>query len=111
MAYSSSKNGGSAIVVRGVSANGTPVGNEYVVSRVGSGATTPMWSADGKELFYLEGRTLMSVQIRTENGRFAAEQPTTLFNANIEGEERRNRYLVTKDGLFLVIVKNDSYQS
>ena len=108
MAYSSSKNGGSVIVVRGVSATGGPVGAEHVVSRWGSGATTPMWSTDSKELFYLEGRTLMSVQIRTENDRFAAEQPTTLFNVNIEDQERRNRYLVSKDGLFLVVVKNES---
>ena len=106
MAYSSSKNGGSVIVVRGVSATGTPVGNEYVVSRPGAGATTPMWRADSKELFYLEGRTLMSVQI-TDGDRFAAEQPTTLFKLNVEDEERRNRYLVTKDGLFLAIIKAD----
>jgi eukaryotic-like serine/threonine-protein kinase len=107
MAYGSSKNGGSVIVVRGVSATGTPVGDEYVVSHMGEGATTPMWSADGKELFYLEGRTLMSVQI-IDGDRFAAEPPTTLFNVNTEDEERRNRYLVTKDGLFLVIVKTES---
>jgi hypothetical protein len=74
---------------------------------MGEGATTPMWSADGKELFYLEGRTLMSVQI-IDGDRFAAEPPTTLFNVNTEDEERRNRYLVTKDGLFLVIVKTES---
>jgi Tol biopolymer transport system component len=107
MAYSSSSNGGSVIVVRGVSATGTPVGAEHVVSRLGKGATTPMWSADSRELFYLEGRTLMSVQILDGN-RFAAEPPTTLFNVNVESEERRNRYLVTKDGLFLVIVKTES---
>ena len=107
MAYSSSANGGSVIVVRGVSATGTPVGVEHVVSQVGEGATTPMWSADSKELFYLEGRTLMSVQILDGN-RFAAEPPTTLFNVDVENEERRNRYLVTKDGLFLVIVKTEA---
>ena len=108
MAYASSKNSGNVIVVRKVSATGTPVGDEHVVSRSGSGATTPMWSADGKELFYLEGRTLMSVQIKTENNRFAAEPPTPLFKVNVEVEERRNRYLVTKEGLFLVLVKNES---
>jgi Tol biopolymer transport system component len=108
LAYSSSKNGSSVIVVRGVGATGGPVGAEHVVSRLGSGATTPMWSKDSKELFYLQGRTLMSVQIRTANDRFAAGQPTTLFNVNIEDQERRNRYLVSKNGLFLVIVKNES---
>jgi serine/threonine protein kinase len=106
MAYASSQSGDSAIVVRGVSATGTPLGPEHVVSGGRGGGTTPMWSADGKELFYLEGSRLMSVQIKTENGRFSAEPPTTLFNVDVVGEERRNRYVVTKEGLFLMIVKD-----
>ncbi len=107
MAYGSNRNGGSVIVVRGVNASGSPVGDEHVVSRRGPGATTPMWSGDGKELFYLEGQTLMSVRI-TDGDRFAAEPPAMLFRVNIVDEERRNRYVVSKDGLFLVIVKNEA---
>jgi serine/threonine protein kinase len=105
MAYTSNRNG-SAIVVRGVSGNGAPVGEEYVVSDSSRGATTSMWRADGKELFYLEGRTLMSVQIETNGNRLFASAPRPLFNTNVEDEERRNRYLVSKDGLFLVVTKN-----
>ena len=105
MAYTSNRNG-SAIVVRGVSGNGAPVGEEYVVSDSSRGATTSMWRADGKELFYLEGRTLLSVQIETSGNRLVASAPRPLFNTNIEDEERRNRYLVSKDGLFLVVTKN-----
>lgn len=105
MAYTSNQNG-SVIVVRGVSATGTPVGIEHVVSGSSRGATTSMWRADGKELFYLEGGRLMSVPIETSGDRFVAGTPKPLFNVNVEDEERRNRYLVTKDGLFLVILKN-----
>ena len=65
-----------------------------------------MWSADGNELFYLDGGTLMSVQIETSGDRFAAGEPKRLFNLNIEDQERRNRYLVSRDGLFLVLLKN-----
>jgi len=105
MAYTSNKNG-SVIVVRGVSATGTPVGDEHVVSGLSENATTSMWRADGNELFYLEGRTLMSVKINTDGDRFEAAAPTALFKLNIEDEERRNRYLVTREGLFLAILKN-----
>ena len=105
MAYTSNRNG-SVIVVRGVNANGTPFGDEHVVSSSSKGATTAMWSADGRELFYLEGRTLMSVQIETSGNRFVAGPPKPLFNMNVEDEERRNRYLVSKEGLFLAVLKN-----
>ena len=105
MAYTSNRNG-SVIVVRGMNGNGTPFGDEHVVSSSSKGATTSMWSADGRELFYLEGGTLMSVQIETAGNRLAAGPPKPLFNMNVEDQERRNRYLVSKDGLFLVVLKS-----
>ena len=48
----------------------------------------------------------MSVQIETSGSRFVAGEPKPLFKINVEGEERRNRYLVSRDGRFLVVVKN-----
>lgn len=105
MAYTSNRNG-SVIAVRRVSPTGTPVGDEHVVSSSSRGATTSMWRADGKELFYLEGGTLMSVQVETDGDGFVAGTPKPLFRINVEDEERRNRYLVSKEGLFLVILKN-----
>ncbi len=105
MAYSSTQNG-SVITVRRMGAAGTPVGDVHVVSGSSRGATTSMWRADGKELFYLDGGTLMSVEIETNGDRFAAGAPTPLFRINVEGEERRNRYVVSKDGLFLAVLRN-----
>ncbi len=105
MAYTSNQNG-SVIAVRRVRANGMPVGEEHIVSGRSGSATTSMWRADGKELFYLEGGTLMSVQIETSGDRFVAEEPKPLFRMNVESQERRNRYLVSRDGRFLVVLKN-----
>lgn len=107
MAYTSNQSG-SVIVVRRVGPNGMPIGEQYVVSNSSRGATTSMWRADGKELFYLEGGTLMSVQIETSGDRFAAGTPKPLFQINVEDEERRNRYLVSRDGLFLMVLKNEA---
>jgi len=106
MAYTSNQNG-SAIAVRRVSAAGMPMGEEHIVSDRSGGATTSMWRADGKELFYLEGGTLMSVPIETNGDRLIAGDPKPLFKMNVEEQERRNRYLVSRDGRFLVVLKNN----
>jgi eukaryotic-like serine/threonine-protein kinase len=105
MAYTSNRKG-SAIAVRRVGATGAPVGDEYVISGSSGSATTAMWRADGNELFYLEGGTLMSVQIQTNGSSLVAGAPKPLFKMNVEDQERRNRYLVSKDGLFLFILKS-----
>ena len=105
MAYTSNRNG-SVIAVRRVTTTGMPVGDEHIVSGGSRGATTSMWRADGKELFYLEGGMLMSVSIETSGDRFVAGEPKPLFRVNVEDQERRNRYLVSKDGRFLVVLKN-----
>ncbi|HEX5602870.1 MAG TPA: protein kinase, partial [Pyrinomonadaceae bacterium] len=105
MAYTSTRNG-SAIVVRRVGPAGQPIGDEQIVSGSSGSATTAMWRADGKELFYLENGTLMSVQIETNGDRLTAGEPRPLFKVNVDDQERRNRYLVGKDGLFLVVLKS-----
>jgi len=107
MAYTSNRNG-SVIAVRRVGAGGQPAGDEQVVSGSSGAATTAMWRADGKELFYLEGGVLMSVQIETNGDRLIAGEPRPLFKINIDDQERRNRYLVGSDGLFLVLLKSNA---
>jgi Tol biopolymer transport system component len=104
MAYTSNRFG-SVIAVRRVGPAGQPIGDEQIVSSSSGSATTSMWRADGKELFYLESGRLMSVQIETNGDRLIAGAPRTLFKIDVEDEERRNRYLVAKDGLFLMILK------
>jgi serine/threonine protein kinase len=106
MAYTSNRNG-SAIAVRRVGPGGLPVGGEQIVSGSSKAATTSMWSADGKELFYLENGMLMSVQVETNGARLIAGEPRPLFKINVEDQERRNRYLVSKDGRFLAVLKSN----
>ena len=43
-----------------------------------SGGTEPVWSRDGRELFYLNGDAMMAVEIRT-SPTFTAGAPRMLF--------------------------------
>jgi serine/threonine protein kinase len=96
---------GSGIIIRAMSPNGDASKAEYAVTR-GGGTTTPIWRGDGQELFYLKEHTLMSVELQTDGPGLVVGEPQALFNVNIEDEERRNRYVATRDGQrFLVIVK------
>ena len=106
IAYEGIKDGGLRIVVRGSGLNGEAARDEYVVSGPGKAATTPMWRGDGRELFYLEGHTMLAVELQFNGRQVVARQPRPLFTVDIEDSERRNRYLVTGDGQrFLVLVK------
>ena len=106
IAYEGNKDGTLQIFVRGVGVSGEAARDEYLVSSPGKTATTPMWRGDGRELFYLDGHTMVAVELQFADQRVIARQPRPLFNVNIEDQERRNRYLVTRDGQrFLVLVK------
>jgi serine/threonine protein kinase len=100
IAYRSMEKGGTRIFVRGIPLAG---GKWQISDRSG---TQPQWRGDGKELFFLEGNTLMAVEVNTEGASFSAGTPRPLFSVNIEVEERRNRYIATKDGQrFLVVLR------
>ena len=67
------------------------------------GGTEPVWSANGRELFYLHGDAMMAVGI-AETPAFVAAAPRRLF----QGQFRRSAtsssaYAVAKDGRFLRI--------
>jgi serine/threonine protein kinase len=95
----------SGIVVRKTIAGSRGQSIEYPITTSG-GATTPMWRGDGSELFYLDQHTLTAVQINVSGTRLTVSTPQRLFTADFENEERRNRYVVTKDGQrFLIIVR------
>jgi hypothetical protein len=57
-----------------------------------------MWRGDGKELFYLNQKKLMAVEVNGDGEPFRAGTPKKLFEAHLTPEELRNRYIVTKDG-------------
>src|SRR5262249_37641671 len=87
----------SGIVIHPIGVNGESSREEYAVTR-GVGAATPIWRGDSEELFYLKGHTLMSVELKTDGAKLVVGEPQALFSVNIQDEERRNRYVVTRDG-------------
>ncbi|MGB8438004.1 MAG: protein kinase [Candidatus Acidiferrales bacterium] len=76
-----------------------------------SGGEEPAWRRDGKELFYLTPEDkLMAVEVHTVAGKFQAEIPKPLFQAQlVQGLNWRNRYVVSANGqqfLMLSPVRN-----
>jgi len=62
------------------------------------GGLEPRWRGDGKELFYLEGSNLMATPVDLGQPVPRIGTPTRLFVAPLDPVQRRNRYVVTKDG-------------
>jgi eukaryotic-like serine/threonine-protein kinase len=70
-----------------------------------AGGAAPKWQHDGKELFYLAGKKLMAVEVKTARSQLEAGIPRALFDLNI-GTTNRNSYVVTPDGQrFLAIAR------
>ena len=108
VAYRSMESTQSEIFVRGVTTSGSGSNQKWMVSDSRGGNTTPMWRGDGKELYYLSQKTLTSVDVNSSSTGIVCGPPKPLFKVNIEDEERRNRFAVTRDGeRFLVIVKEE----
>ena len=84
-------------------------GGRTVIST--EGGYGPVWSRDGKELFYRNGDRMMAVRVVTEP-RFSASMPETLFEkaslseGSAEGGSRT--YDVSPDGQrFLMVERGD----
>src|SRR5450631_339540 len=77
-------------------------GAKYQVSQ--TGASQPVWSKDGKILYYLDGSQRMtSVAIQTANDSVQIGLPKTLFQTGIRTSIFNEGYDVTRDGKFLVV--------
>ena len=67
----------------------------------GSGkSTSARWSVDGKELFYLQDKTMMAVAVSAEGSSFSADKPRKLFEAPSGW-----RFEVAPDGQRFVMAK------
>jgi len=95
-AYRSSETGAQQVYVRSFSGALSGSGGTWQIST--SGGSEPMWRGDGKELFYLNGNKLMSVEVNGDGEAFQTGIPKELFEARLTPEQRRNRYIVTADG-------------
>jgi Tol biopolymer transport system component len=87
LAYQSDESGRPEIYVRSF----PDTGGKWQISS--DGGTVPLWSGDGREIFYLNGNRIMAVTIDSETG-FSAGKPRLLF----EIKEVPLRYDVTPDG-------------
>ena len=70
-----------------------------------AGGTKPVWSRNGRELFYLSGRSLMAVPVQTTT-TFTAGTPSKLFEGPYFGELGGRSYDVSLDGQRFVMIKN-----
>lgn len=107
VAYRSFEANKSEVLVRRFAPDSSESQAKWQISN--KGGSQPQWRADGKELFYIEGNTLMAVEINISGSSITAGTPKPLFSVNLEADEKRNRYLVTKDGQrFLVVLRADT---
>ena len=95
MAYMSDESKRSEIYVQTFP---TPGGKRQISS---NGGSFPVWSRDGKELFYIgAGGTIMAIDVRSDKSSpaFEAGMPKPLFDARIAGAG----FHVSNDGHFLI---------
>jgi serine/threonine-protein kinase len=78
------------------------LGAKHLVSK--GGGREPVWSRDGREIFYRAGRAMMAVAVKTRAG-FGAETPRKLFEGayNFEPLSAHPVYDVSRDGRFLMV--------
>ena len=103
LAYSSNVTGGVEIWVRPYPGPGAPV------RMTSSGGDDPVWSRDGRELFYVEGQRgtpdvrLMGVRVET-TPEFRFEPPQVLVDGGFATSSRfSGAYDVASDGRFVMI--------
>jgi hypothetical protein len=97
VAYTSNETGRDEIFVRSIS---DPNGKWPISTGEGS---QPLWSWDGRELYYRSATHVMAVPISAD-AAFSAGTPEALFPDNYDREHRDDRnYDVARDGRFLLL--------
>ena len=96
IAYASNESGQDEIYVQSFPEGGrrTTVSN--------NGGQQPRWSPDGRELFYVEGTTLVAVSVDT-SGSFSVLSRTPLFDHPSLGRSFYPQYDVSADGQRFII--------
>ena len=73
--------------------------------QVANGGTMPLWAPDGRELFFLRGRNLMSLPVLA-NGPFSVGAPRRLFEmppSMLLATDTTTNFDIAPDGRFLVV--------
>jgi eukaryotic-like serine/threonine-protein kinase len=102
LAYRSNESGTSEIYVLAFAPNNPAARRKWRIST--DGGMEPQWRADGKELFYLNGSTLMSVEVKGDGAEFEAGLPKVLFDTILTSNITRNRYAASRDGQRFLMV-------
>jgi serine/threonine-protein kinase len=71
------------------------------------GGVKPLWARDGRELFYLNGTSLMSVRVQT-TPVFSAANPTKMFDGQYFAGITGRTYDVSLDGQRFLMIKSAS---
>jgi dipeptidyl aminopeptidase/acylaminoacyl peptidase len=79
-------------------------GPKWLVST--DGGTDPVWSKNGRELFYRHGDELMSVTV-TATREFSASRPTRLFETRFDVGDNGPNYDVSPDGKWFLMPRSD----
>ena len=77
-------------------------GQRWLVSQ--NGGVNPLWRKDGREMFYVEGDTLMALPVTT-NPTFSAGTPTPLFAHPSLTPQRSPTYDVSGDGQRFILME------
>jgi serine/threonine-protein kinase len=69
------------------------------------GGQSPLWSPDGRELYYLNEDAIMAAQVNTEP-TFSPGKPKTLFRGNyVTGYQENPEWDITPDGKRFIMIK------
>jgi hypothetical protein len=74
-----------------------------------AGGSRPIWSRDGRELYFRDGLSMMAVDV-TVGERFTAGQPQELFAGHYMATSNKWDYDVAPDGRFIMIKTPDEDQ-
>jgi serine/threonine protein kinase len=102
LAYRSTESGTSEVYVLAFAPNDPASRRKWRIST--DGGMEPQWRGDGKELFYLNGSTLMSVEVKGDGREFEAGLPKVLFETILTSNITRSRYAVARDGQRFLMV-------
>jgi eukaryotic-like serine/threonine-protein kinase len=101
IAYTASESGGNEVYVQPFPPNGSKF-------QVSDGGRSPLWSPDGKQLFYLRAQgtgtaQIMSVDVQTQPS-FVVVKTTPLPIEGIIGETGPRGYDITSDGKYFLVM-------
>ena len=79
-------------------------GPKWLVST--DGGIDPVWSKDGRELFYRRDDQMMAVSVAPK-GEFSAGRPQRLFEIRFDAGDNGPNYDVSRDGTWFVMPRSD----